>query len=116
MTFRDRLRDQIEYCGFLDKEVADKAGISKRAIDSYVGSRACIPSADVAVRLAKVLNVTVEYLVTGETEVQVNTKKDLTKSIELQNKEQIKLIKYFENLSQRDKSTVLALAKHLSQS
>ncbi len=31
----------------------------------YVGSQNCMPSADVAVRLAKVLNTTVEYLVTG---------------------------------------------------
>lgn len=67
MTFRERLRDQIDYCGLLDKEVASRAGITKRAIDSYVGSEACMPSAEVAVRLAKVLGVTVEYLVTGET-------------------------------------------------
>lgn len=67
MDFRTRLREEIEYSGLLDKEVAAKANISKRAIDSYVGSQGCIPSADVAVRLAQVLNTTVEYLVTGET-------------------------------------------------
>lgn len=65
MDFRTRLREEIEFSGLLDKEVAAKAGISKRAIDSYVGVQGCIPSADVAVRLAKVLNTTVEYLVTG---------------------------------------------------
>ena len=65
MTFRDRLRDLIEYRGLLDKEVASKAGISKRAIDSYVGSESCMPSAEVAVKIAKVLDVSVEYLVTG---------------------------------------------------
>jgi len=66
MDFRARLREEIEFSGLLDKEVAAKADISKRAIDSYVGSQGCIPSADVAVRLAKVLNTTVEYLVTGK--------------------------------------------------
>ncbi len=65
MAFREQLREQIEYCGLLDKEVAARAGITKRAIDSYVGSEACMPSAEVAVRLAKVLGVSVEYLVTG---------------------------------------------------
>ena len=65
MDFRERLREEIEYSGLLDKEVADRAGITKRAIDSYVGSRACMPSADVAVRLARVLGCSVEYLVTG---------------------------------------------------
>ena len=65
MDFRTRLREEIDFSGLLDKEVAARANISKRTIDSYVGSQNCMPSADVAVRLAKVLNTTVEYLVTG---------------------------------------------------
>ena len=68
MDFRSRLREQIDYLGLKDKEVATMAGITKRAIDTYVGVRACMPSADVAVRLAKVLGVSVEWLVTGEQE------------------------------------------------
>ena len=63
MDFRTRLREEIDFSGLLDKEVAARANISKRTIDSYVGSQNCMPSADVAVRLAKVLNTTVEYLV-----------------------------------------------------
>lgn len=69
MDFRTRLRNEIEYSGLLDKEVAALAGVSKRAIDSYVGSQACMPSADVAVRLANVLNTSVEYLVNGVKEI-----------------------------------------------
>ena len=65
MDFRERLREEIEYSGLLDKEVAARADITKRAIDSYVGARGCMPSADVAVRLARVLGCSVEYLVTG---------------------------------------------------
>lgn len=65
MDFRTRLREEIDFSGLLDKEVAARANISKRTIDSYVGSQKCMPSADVAVKLAKVLNTTVEYLVTG---------------------------------------------------
>ena len=65
-TFAQRLREEIEYNGLLQKELADKAGIKKRALDMYLGAQASIPPADVAVRLAKVLGVTVEYLVTGE--------------------------------------------------
>lgn len=68
MDFRTRLRQEIEFSGLLDKEVAAKAGITKRAIDSYVGSQGCMPSADVAVKIAKVLGVSVEYLVTGNDE------------------------------------------------
>ena len=81
MDFRTRLREEIEYSGLLDKEVAAKANISKRAIDSYVGSQGCIPSADVAVRLAQVLNTTVEYLVTGSSPVQKITNDKEIKNI-----------------------------------
>ena len=81
MDFRTRLREEIEYSGLLDKEVAAKANISKRAIDSYVGSQGCIPSADVAVRLAQVLNTTVEYLVTGETSTFQTSNDNKIKSI-----------------------------------
>lgn len=64
-TFSERLRARIEYSGLLQKEVAYRAGIKKRALDMYLGAQGSMPPADVAVRLAKVLNVTVEYLVTG---------------------------------------------------
>jgi transcriptional regulator with XRE-family HTH domain len=63
--FFERLRDQIEHAGLLHKEVATRAGIKQRALDMYVGSQRSMPPADVAVRLAAALGVTVEYLVTG---------------------------------------------------
>lgn len=66
MNFRSRLREEIAFSGLSNKEVAAKAGITKRALDSYVSSQSCMPSADVAVRLAKALHTSVEYLVTGE--------------------------------------------------
>ena len=81
IDFRTRLREEIENSGLLDKEVAAKANISKRTIDSYVGSQGCIPSADVAVRLAQVLNTTVEYLVTGETSTFQTSNDNKIKSI-----------------------------------
>ena len=64
-TFADRLRAEIEYRGLLQKEVAARAEIKKRALDMYLGRQGSMPPADVAVRLADVLNVSVEYLVTG---------------------------------------------------
>lgn len=68
MSFTERLREEISYSGLVHKEIADKAGIKKRAFDMYVGSRESIPPADVAVRIANVLGVSVEYLVTGKDE------------------------------------------------
>lgn len=114
MGFRERLRDQIDFLGLLDKEVADKAGISKRAIDSYVGNRGCIPSAEVAVKLAQVLNTSVEYLVTGKTSEPTPTPPELQHLQQFDSKEEKKLIKAFSKLSSRDKGTIVSLAEHLA--
>ncbi|MDO5773781.1 MAG: helix-turn-helix transcriptional regulator [Spirochaetales bacterium] len=65
-TFSERLREEIDYLGLTRKELAYKANVKIRALDMYIGSQGSMPPADVAVRLAKALNVTVEYLVTGE--------------------------------------------------
>jgi transcriptional regulator with XRE-family HTH domain len=65
MSFKDNLREVIDYCGLEQKELAHKAGISLRNIQNYLRENASIPSADKAVQIAKVLGVSVEYLVTG---------------------------------------------------
>ncbi|MDR3283657.1 MAG: helix-turn-helix domain-containing protein [Treponema sp.] len=68
--FSQRLHETIAYAGLLQKDVALKAGIKKRALDMYLGSRKSMPPADVAARLADALGVSVEYLVTGKTSRQ----------------------------------------------
>lgn len=67
--FRDNLRDVIEYKGIVRKELAAQTGISKRTIDTYLDNRAVVPNAEVAVKLAKALDTTVEFLVTGKDSV-----------------------------------------------
>lgn len=115
MTFRERLREQIAYCGLLDKEVAALAGISKRSMDSYVGSESCIPSAEVAVKLAKVLGVSVEYLVTGEvkTETELNYKPNIiNQATEIRAR---KLLNHFTNLSEHDQELLISFAKTMEE-
>ena len=53
------------------KELAVLTGISKSTLDNYLNIRANIPPADVAVKIAQALGVTVEYLVTGEEKTNV---------------------------------------------
>lgn len=77
MEFRDSLREEIQYQGITLKELAEKSNISKRTIESYVDSRGRMPTAENAVKIAKALNVTVEYLVTGN---DLNTKKEIDHS------------------------------------
>lgn len=65
-TFKENLRDELNFQGMTVKELAAKTGLIKGSLDNYLGVRASIPPADVAVKIAKALNVSVEYLVTGE--------------------------------------------------
>ena len=64
--FSKRLRSEIEYIGLNRKEFAAKTGIKKRALDAYLGPQQSIPSADIAVKIAAALGLSVEYLVTGK--------------------------------------------------
>ncbi|MCL2443725.1 MAG: helix-turn-helix domain-containing protein [Treponema sp.] len=67
MGFRENLKQELEFNGMLVKELASAAKVHKRAMDTYLLSeKASIPPVDAAVRIAKVLGVTAEYLVTGE--------------------------------------------------
>lgn len=51
--------------GITVQELADKSKISKRTIENYLSKRGSIPPADYACRMANVLGVSVEWLVTG---------------------------------------------------
>jgi len=64
--FSRRLRSEIEYIGLNQKEFAAKAGIKKRALDTYLRTQQSMPPADTAVKIASALGLSVEYLVTGK--------------------------------------------------
>jgi transcriptional regulator with XRE-family HTH domain len=66
MGFRENLKSELAYQGLLVKELAALSGISRHTLDNYLNVRGHIPSADIAVKIAQVLGVSVEYLVTGE--------------------------------------------------
>lgn len=80
MAFKDRLRDEIEYKGMLIKELSAAVGISNSTFLSYIDARGTLPNVETAVKIAKTLGVSVEYLVTG------------TDSINNQQNEEIKYI------------------------
>lgn len=66
MGFRENLKEELSYKGMLVKELADKSGVPKGTIDHYLAEKSTEPIAVNAVKIAKVLNVSVEYLVTGQ--------------------------------------------------
>jgi len=65
MSFRDNLRETLEFAGMEQKELAVKTGISLKTIENYVKKNSSLPSADKAVLIAQALGVSVEYLING---------------------------------------------------
>ena len=77
MGFNENLKGELEYKGMPVKELAYKTGIPKKTIDKYLLSNNSMPPADKAVLIAQTLEVTVEYLVTGNKNTKGKTSKEL---------------------------------------
>jgi transcriptional regulator with XRE-family HTH domain len=60
--FRENLRNELDYQNITVKELCTKTGIPKATLECYLGTRANRPSADAALKIARSLGVTVEYL------------------------------------------------------
>ena len=110
MSFRENLREAIDYCGLEQKELAHKAKISLRSIENYLREDGSIPLADKAVQIAQVLGVTVEYLVTG-----TDPSKKNSASIEPEIDNEIRqLIKAIKNLPKAKQRIVIKNALNLA--
>ena len=66
MSFRENLKSELSFQGILVKELSARTGINKRTLDNYLREHGNIPSADIAVKIADALDVSVEFLVTGK--------------------------------------------------
>ena len=84
MGFRENLKEELTYQDITVKELSLKTGISKHTIDHYLTKNGSQPQAEIAVKIAQALNVSVEYLVLGKdmkpSKSQRNIK-ELTKKI-----------------------------------
>lgn len=65
MSFGENLREAMKISKITTKELADKTGINENTISSYLKTNASIPTADKAVKIAKALNTSVEFLTEG---------------------------------------------------
>lgn len=108
MGFKERLRDEIEYRGLLIKEVSAAIGISNSTFLSYIDSRGVLPNVETAVKIARFLGVTVEYLVDGDSEnTQVNTNNF--------HSEKQQLNESYDMLSSHDKTILVKIADAMSK-
>ncbi|MDE5580134.1 MAG: helix-turn-helix domain-containing protein [Treponemataceae bacterium] len=66
MSFAENLRDELEYQGMQVKELAEKTGLSINTLNKYRPGSKVVPTIDNALKIARVLNVSLDYLATGK--------------------------------------------------
>jgi transcriptional regulator with XRE-family HTH domain len=107
MSFRENLREALDFNGMEQKELAAQTGISLKTIENYLKQGSSMPSADKAVRIAQALGVSVEYLVTGG--------ENYREKPHILNPELNQLFKSIKKLTKHDQRIVLDTALHLSE-
>jgi transcriptional regulator with XRE-family HTH domain len=100
--FKENLKSELLYQDMQVKELAVKTGISRHTLDNYLNVRENMPTADIAVKIAKALGVTVEYLVTGE---ENHTEKLMLGS------DIRALIQNFKLLSEKDQKMIIGITQ-----
>jgi transcriptional regulator with XRE-family HTH domain len=105
MGFRENLKSELAYKGMLVKELAALTGISRHTLDNYLNVRGHIPSADIAVKIARALHVSVEYLVTGNDP----HREDLPQS--RGNQDLLNMLKNIKSLDEQDRRLIYAIVQ-----
>jgi len=105
MGFRENLKSELTYLGIPVKELAAKSGINKGTIDHWLSAKNKIPTVDKGVKIAQVLGVSVEYLVTGE---------DSPKTIQKSSNLSRHIAQLSEKLDDKKKAFILDFIKWLS--
>jgi transcriptional regulator with XRE-family HTH domain len=107
--FKKILRSELDYLDWTVKELSAKTGIAKGTLNCYLGTRASMPTADVAIKIAVALGVSVEYLVTGREERREQG------SFPIYNHQIRAILRIMPNLSKKDNEILLELAKILQK-
>lgn len=66
MSFSENLRNELYYQDITFKQFSKKIKIPYNTLLSYVSKKPNMPTVEIAYRMAQTLNVTLEYLITGE--------------------------------------------------
>jgi len=103
-NFKANLRSELDYLDLTVKELSASTGIAKGTLNCYLAARASMPPADIAVKIANVLGVTVEYLVTS----QETQKRDRLAAQNIRSIHQT-----LNELNEKDIETILGLSKIL---
>ena len=105
-NFKENLRAELDYSGLTVKELSAKTGIPKGTLDCYLGVRASIPPADIAVKIAEALNVSVEYLITG---------RELKKQDKILDHNARSIMQILSELNEKNVAVILGLSRILKE-
>jgi transcriptional regulator with XRE-family HTH domain len=108
INFKENLRAELDYLGLTVKELSAKTGVAKGTLDCYLGVRSSMPPADIAVKIAGALGVSVEYLVTGKEQTGQN-------SVLVYNHTIRSIVQILSTLDEKDNEVILELAKILKK-
>lgn len=122
MTFWETVDSEREYKNLSRKELACLANFSINSIPTGI-ARGSIPAADVAYRIAKVLGVSVEYLLLGGDSKTLQSSQETQKTkinseVIERSKKYIKyyeLIDNFEKLPENIQKSVLSLIQEMNK-
>jgi len=106
MGFKENLKAELTYADMHVKELAALSGIKKQTIDSYLRENNYTPSVVAAVKIARALGVSVEYLVDGKKTTDREISPSLKHELSL-------LLKHIEQLSKEDRKVVIDNALNL---
>ena len=116
MGFWQKVDDELSYLGKTRKELASEANFDVSYISKGI-ERNGIPIADTALRIAKALNVSLEYLldmeepiVITENEIGKIQKKDIGTY-----KKYKKTLEQLENINQKERKAILSLIETISE-
>ena len=116
MSFKENLKSELDYKGIMVKELASLSGISRRTLDNYLRENESQPTVENAVKIARALGVTVEYLVTGETATQNKNKQSaIASASERIVKKYANEIQFLENLTPSKRKVFDSFLKDLDE-
>jgi transcriptional regulator with XRE-family HTH domain len=115
MGFRENLKTELLFSGLLVKELSAKSGVKKKSLDKYLSENGSMPSAEAAVKIARVLGVSVEYLVTGEKNRKLDADGHKTRFLASMDAKTCEIAQIIQRLNDDDRDVVLAVSRALKK-
>ena len=113
MSFWDNVVNELNFIGMTNKALAEKAGFDPSNIGRGLRYKSS-PSAETAVKIAKILGVSVEYLVSGEDIKNPNDKISIMPNEIRKIKKYSSFIDNLERLPIYEKDCIIEMVEKLS--